>query len=297
MVKPPWLSRTILLGGLGAASLASAGCGFVPEGRLGECHKMSRTLQSENARLRDQALTLRSQNQEATLRAVDDGRQIRELEEANAHYEQSVMAYQKDIAQLSSAVERFKNQVESVKSQVRVSDAPREAPLTEQAQTLAGRRPGAEFDVRSMVFKVPAASLFDPESDRLTADGEAWVREVAGLLTGTEAHGLSPRVVAPAVSSPAVRRVAVEDVDKPRARDLGMARATRVRDLLASTAGVDRTKLAVVPAPNSQGSESNLGGSPLEADPRIEIQLRGPDVATSGRESSPSGTARAKAGP
>ena len=152
MVKPPWLSRTILLCGFGAVTLATAGCGFVPEGRLGECHKMSRTLQSENARLRDQALTLRSQNQEMTLRSVDDGRQIRELEEANAHYEQSVMAYQKDIAQLSSVVERFKSQVENVKGQMRVSDATAEAPVSEQARTLAERLPGVEFDARAIAF-------------------------------------------------------------------------------------------------------------------------------------------------
>jgi chemotaxis protein MotB len=293
MVIPSWLSRTILLGGLGAATLATAGCGFVPEGRLGECHKMSRTLQAENARLRDQALTFRNQNQELTLRAVDDGRQIQELEEANAHYEQSVMAYQKDIARLSSAVDRFKNQVETVKSQVRVSEGAAEAPLSEQARLLAERRPGVAFDGASMAFGVPVDSLFEPGSDRLTADGQGWLREVAGLLTGPQASGLRPRVIAPADPAPAVRRVAVEDSGESRARQIGMARATRVGDLLATAAGLDRAILAVVPA---EGTHA-FAGSSTGTDATIQIQLHGPDAATPIGGMSPNAKAVAKAGP
>ena len=94
-----------------------------------------------------------------------------------------------------------------------------------------------------------------------------------------------------------MRRVAVEDGDRSRTQALALARATRVRDVLATTAGLNRTKIAVLPAPDSQASDAGSSGPSTEADPRIEIQLRGRDAATPARESSPKGRVSAEAGP
>ena len=45
------------------AALLAPGCQLVPREQLDECHRLSQTLRSENAQLKDQMLALRSQNQ------------------------------------------------------------------------------------------------------------------------------------------------------------------------------------------------------------------------------------------
>ena len=71
--------------------------------QLDECHKLSQTLRSENAQLKDQTLALRSQNQDFSERAVDDARRLAQLEESNQRLETSVQAYQDERSRLESA--------------------------------------------------------------------------------------------------------------------------------------------------------------------------------------------------
>jgi chemotaxis protein MotB len=274
----------VLLGGLGAAALAGAGCGMVPQGRLDECHKMSRTLQSENARLKDQALNYRAQNQELSLRAVDDARQIKAQEEAIARLEQSVLAYQGERDELERSFERLKGQVEALKGETRVSGGPPRSPLglAERLRALARGGPGAEVDEGSSALSVPTERLFEPGSDRLTPEAAAWLRDVSGLLSAPEARDLTLRVVGPA-DDPSVRRAGLGVDDRSKARFLGMARAARVRDLLATEAGIDRARIALAGPDAAQAAASKAGGR------RIEIQTLPRDPAPDGPAAGPAG--------
>ncbi len=49
---------------LAALALGASGCNLAPRQEVDECHRLSQTLRSENASLRDQMLALRSQNQD-----------------------------------------------------------------------------------------------------------------------------------------------------------------------------------------------------------------------------------------
>jgi hypothetical protein len=93
----PWF---LLLAG---ALMTAAGCSVAPRQQLEECHRLSQTLRSENAQLKDQTLALRSQNQDFSERAVDDARRLAQLEESNQRLETSVQAYQDERSRLESA--------------------------------------------------------------------------------------------------------------------------------------------------------------------------------------------------
>jgi hypothetical protein len=94
-------SRSFLL--LAGALMAAAGCRMAPRQQLDDCHKLSQTLRSENAQLKDEMLALRSQNQDFSERAVDDARRLAQLEESNQRLETSVQAYQDERSRLESA--------------------------------------------------------------------------------------------------------------------------------------------------------------------------------------------------
>jgi chromosome segregation ATPase len=99
-----------LLAVLGFALLAS-GCAFVPKSRFEEAQKLVQSLRSENAQLKDSALTLKVQNQDLSQRAIDDDKAIRALEAANTQYEQSIQAYQTEREDLQAAFRELKGQV------------------------------------------------------------------------------------------------------------------------------------------------------------------------------------------
>ena len=52
------------------------GCGIVPRSRMEESQKLSQLLRAENAQLKDQVLSLQSQNRDYADRAVDDLRRL-----------------------------------------------------------------------------------------------------------------------------------------------------------------------------------------------------------------------------
>jgi hypothetical protein len=79
------------------------GCGIVPRSRMDECQRLTQTLRSENARLKDRVLALRAQNRDYAERAVDDGRRLAIQDEAIERLEHSVQAYQDERAPLEAA--------------------------------------------------------------------------------------------------------------------------------------------------------------------------------------------------
>jgi chemotaxis protein MotB len=85
----------------------STGCAIVPRSRFDECKQLSRTLRSENARLKDQVFALQSQNRDYAERAVDDARRLAIQDESIERLVHSVQAYQDERARLEAAYKRI----------------------------------------------------------------------------------------------------------------------------------------------------------------------------------------------
>jgi chemotaxis protein MotB len=271
MVEPSWCLRAkrrwVALG-VGLCGLGLAGCSFVPKSRLDECHRLSQTLQAENDRLKDTTISLRSQNQDLNLRAVDDARRHRVQEEEIQRLVQSVSAYQEDRDKLAAAFDR-------IKSQIRSSVNPVSSGLLKQLQDLALAHPGWEFDPDRGVLTIPAAQLFEAGSDRLRGEAENWIRETAALWKAPEASDVDLLVIGRNETS-AVRRTALspeESSGQDQGRPLGLSRAYRVRERLAALATIDAARIEVAgfeiphPAP-----DEDLASQARNR--RIEIHLR-----------------------
>jgi len=91
-----------------AVALVAPGCHLASRDQLDECHRLSQTLRSENAQLRDRMLALRSDNQDYSERAVDDARRLAQLEGVNQRLETSVQAYQDERTRLESAYKELR---------------------------------------------------------------------------------------------------------------------------------------------------------------------------------------------
>ncbi len=263
MVEPPCIRRAVLLLVGMVAACPLAGCSFVPKSRLDDCHKLSQTVQTENSRLKDLALKSRSQNRDLTQRAVDDGDRLRTQDEAIARLERSVQSYQDEREQMAAALERIKGTIQA-------SADPQRAPLLERVRAFVRAHPGCEFDPESAVTSFPIDQLFEPKTDRLRPEARGLVAAYAEALKGPETRDLGLEVAGPA-ESPTVRRAGLErDLDAPRARHLSLARASRIRDLLASETKIDATRIRVAGAAAETHADGGRAGAPR----RIEIRLR-----------------------
>jgi hypothetical protein len=78
-----------------------------------ECRRLSQTLRTENARLKDQTLSLQSQADDLAERAVDDAKRLRRQSDAIAQLEQSLHAYQADRDRLQTAYQQLKSALAS----------------------------------------------------------------------------------------------------------------------------------------------------------------------------------------
>lgn len=108
MAKPAWTWAILGL----TAPWSLTGCAFVPKSQLEECHRVSRSLEVETARLKDSVLTLRGENRDLSQRAIDDAQRIASLEEANKGLEKSVVAYQQDRDRIAAGYNRLKSQLQ-----------------------------------------------------------------------------------------------------------------------------------------------------------------------------------------
>jgi hypothetical protein len=82
------------------------GCAVVPRERFDESQRLAQTLRAENARLKDQVVSLQAQNRDAGDRALDDLRRLTARDEAIGRLERSVEAYREDRDRLAAAYER-----------------------------------------------------------------------------------------------------------------------------------------------------------------------------------------------
>lgn len=107
-----------------AVAVASPGCSLVPRASIDECQRISQALRTDNARLKDQVLALRSQNRDYAERAVDDSRRLAIQDETIERLEQSVQAYQTDRSDLESAYQQLISSLDGIKSASDDSPAP-----------------------------------------------------------------------------------------------------------------------------------------------------------------------------
>ena len=182
-------SRLTLL--LAGASLAAAGCQVAPRQQLDQCHKLSQTLRSENAQLKDQMLVLRSQNEDFSERAVDDARRLAQLEESNQQLEISVQAYQDERSRLESA---YKELLATLPGSVRPLSMAR--PPDDRTEPLVEPRSAVDHDPSVKRAEEPGGAGPDERSDRrrTAAHGrDAWVPAGSSSTAGESAAATPAR--------------------------------------------------------------------------------------------------------
>lgn len=138
--------------GVGALSLLAAGalpgCAMVPRGQFEESQRLTQSLRTENARLKDEVVVLKTQNRDYSDRALDDLRRLTARDEAIARLEQNVQEYQDDRDRLAAAYRRLAVSLgrTSDDSAVESTSARREIP-PDQGRTVhsdSRPEPGAE---------------------------------------------------------------------------------------------------------------------------------------------------------
>jgi hypothetical protein len=98
----------IRLGALAfCACLSTSGCSMVPRSRLEESHRLTETLRTDNARLKDQLVSLQTQNRDYADRAIDDLRRLTAREQAIERLQRSVQSYQDERDRMADAYRRL----------------------------------------------------------------------------------------------------------------------------------------------------------------------------------------------
>ncbi|HEV3168349.1 MAG TPA: hypothetical protein VGZ22_30370 [Isosphaeraceae bacterium] len=260
MVEP---ARPLRLAMILSSSVLVAGCSLVPREKLDECHKLSRSIQDENAQLKDVTLKLRAHNQDLAQRAVDDAQRIKSLDESNQRLESSVVAYQRERDQLSSAFEQFKRQLTAS------VDRPPTAML-DRFEQFSHQHAGCGFDPKTQVSTFPAELLFQADSAEWSQGAQALLKEYASLLAARDPRGGSVLVVGVGSESadPQVRRAGLA-AESPAPDRLAQARAIKIRDLLVSQAHLEPGRVTVAAESSAQANDAQGR--------RIEIHLGGAD--------------------
>jgi predicted RNase H-like nuclease (RuvC/YqgF family) len=83
------------------------GCAMVPRGHFEESQKLTQSLRTENARLKDEVVVLQTQNRDYADRALDDLRRLTARDDAIQRLEQSVQEYQDDRDRLAASYRRL----------------------------------------------------------------------------------------------------------------------------------------------------------------------------------------------
>jgi hypothetical protein len=142
------------------------GCAMVPRERIEESQRLTRSLRTENGRLKDQVVALQTQNQDYADRALDDLRRLTARDEAIERLQQSVHGYQDDRDRLASAYQRL------AVSLGRTSEDSAVDPTADR-----GRSPGA----------ATGSPSGEPRSENLTSkdDGDASVVPSRATVDGS----------------------------------------------------------------------------------------------------------------
>lgn len=114
MARAPRRTRTFLPLPLIAGVLTLSGCRLAPRAEVEDCRRLSQTLRSENAQLKDRMLALQAQNRDLSERAVDDSRRLAALEEVNSQLGTSLQVYQDERRKLESAYKDLRASLSNV---------------------------------------------------------------------------------------------------------------------------------------------------------------------------------------
>lgn len=215
MVELSLRSRWLRIVALSGFSLP-AGCSSVPMARLDECHKMNRTLQADNARLKDSVLSLKSRNEEIAQRYDDDARRLRVKEDEVRRLTESIHVYQDEREKLARAYEELKDRIQ-------LAANPLATTLLEKCGEFAKGHAGCEFTTgeKEAVFIFASDTMFEPGTDRLSAEGQGLLRSFADLLEAPEARtvfGPSRRVSVRRCSSARIAPIFRSAGGRPAAR-------------------------------------------------------------------------------
>jgi outer membrane protein OmpA-like peptidoglycan-associated protein len=235
----------------------------VPKSRLDDAAKVTQSLRSENAQLKDQALSLKGENSDLTRRALNEGRKITALEEANDRLESSVQAYIDEREDLNDAFQRFKRTAQA--AVIMPSGA-----LQARLKSFSNGHPGTSYDTATGVLTVEADQLFVAGSDRIKPAATAWLTDLATILSDPEARQRALVVTGHAADLP----VRVASTDEPISPgELSLSRAVRVRDVLAEKARRDPSKLGVSGLGNLRPLVTGGDDRSQAKNARIEIDL------------------------
>lgn len=241
---------------------AAPGCSFVPRSRYEDCHKLSRTLQSQVVQLRDSEGRLRSQNQDLVDRALIDQRRIGDLEEYTAKQDRILTQYQEDRERLASELDRV----------IRVVRTPGGVPLAlnERLSGFAEAHPGTTLNESGDLCTLPTARLFVPGSAVLTPLGKDWLADLAAALGDFGRVGAVVAIASPAAPDEGVVRTSLPQAGGGTdGTPLEAARAETIRaQLLKATGAGDR---GVVLADGDPATEPGRIA--------IRVELPGPGTA------------------
>jgi hypothetical protein len=251
-----------------AGTMLLPGCQIAPREQLEDCHRLSQTLRSENAQLKDQMLALRSQNRDYSERAVDDSRRLALQDEAIGRLEQSVQAYQDDRNRLETAFNKLRANLPASASPGSVS-----LQLQQGLDRLARSDPSCQFDRQRVCLSIPAETFFKPGTDELTPHAQAWLRDLGGVLRDPGAG--NPRLsVSSTLSTPSWQQTNWDSSASERS-SLAFKQAVHVRDYLAREIPISelKTSVTILETGTSRDLPSTHNEDQTGQSWRIEIQM------------------------
>jgi hypothetical protein len=191
MPRVPRLDRIIpvLIGG----AILTPGCQLASRSQLEECRRLSQTLRSENAQLKDRVLALQGFNRDLSERAVDDSRRLAQLEQVNSQLETSVQAYQDERSRLESAYGELRASLPNAPQPLTLRMSDRE-PGPDQSEPGADATPEQDADLPKV-----AGRGGDAEVTRSGRDGDG---QGSNRGSWTPSRSRDARVTMPAITKP-----------------------------------------------------------------------------------------------
>ncbi len=243
------------------ATVLVSGCSTVSSSRLEDCRLRLKAVQSENEQLRDVALSVRNQNRDMSLRAVEDSRRLRSQDEAIDRLEKSVMEYQGDRERMAALLDELRSQVKTA-----ASDAPVTAQLESSEKPLQNRidpgmrrtnyapdsptGPAVNLDDHSVRF--PSRDLFDSGSQEISIKGQRTLEQVSKSLQNWFSGDSSASRVIIFEKPGLFEQTESSVVVKARKLWLRQARLDQVRRSLADRMGCSLDKFDIIDKGSNQ---------------------------------------------
>lgn len=174
-------------------------------GASNDADRLTRVIHTENARLKDLVVQLRSSNEDMAQRALDDAARITNLEESNRALSTSVAAYQAERERMARSFQTLQQQVQVVLSDrgqlaFQQDDGSPEILLqtisAESPQAPEGRI-NAETNTLSITLDdwfLPGTSILKDNQDRRLERVAKWLDRRSDHLLSVDYVGIKPQV-------------------------------------------------------------------------------------------------------